>query len=70
MENIFDKIRAELPGGGELALEAMDEYQLLEIGRKTYECCRSLMRNPEYRKMIEEEAARIQEEEARKSTSK
>ena len=64
MANVYDRVRAELPGGGELALEAMDEYQLLEAGRKVYECARGLMRNPTFRKMIREEAARIREEEA------
>lgn len=64
MANAFDAVRAQLPGGGELALEAMDEYQLLEAGRKVYECARGLMRNPAFRKMIQEEAARIHAEEA------
>ncbi len=32
----YDSVRAQLSGGGELALEAMDEYQLEEVGRKTY----------------------------------
>jgi hypothetical protein len=64
MAKVFDKVRAQLPGGGELALEAMDEYQLLEAGRKVYECARGLMRNPVFRQMIKEEAARIRAEEA------
>lgn len=64
MANAFDRIRAQLPGGGELTLEVMDEYQLLEIGRKTYEFARTVMRNPAMRKLIQEEAARILEEEA------
>ena len=64
MENAYDRARAQLSGGGELALEAMDEYQLLEVGRKVYECARGMMRNPTFRKMIQEEAARIREEEA------
>ena len=64
MANAFDVVRAQLPGGGELALEAMDEYQLLEAGRKVYECARGLMRNPALRKLIREEAARIMAEEA------
>lgn len=64
MANVYDRVRAELPGGGEMALEAMDEYQLLEVGRKVYECARGLMQNPTFRKMIQEEAARIREEEA------
>ena len=64
MANAYDRARAQLSGGGELALEAMDEYQLLEVGRKVYECARGLMRNPTFRKMIQDEAARIREEEA------
>lgn len=64
MANAYDRARAQLSGGGELALETMDEYQLLEVGRKVYECARGLMRNPTFRKMIQEEAARIREEEA------
>lgn len=60
----YDSVRAQLSGGGELALEAMDEYQLLEAGRKVYECARGLMRNPVFRKMIREEAAKIRAEEA------
>lgn len=63
MANLYDKIRAQLPGGGELALETMDEYQYLEVGRKVFECARHLMRNPAMRKLIQEEAARIREEE-------
>ena len=64
MANAYDRARAQLSGGGELALEAMDEYQLLEVGRKVYECARGLMRNPTFRKLIQEEAARIRAEES------
>lgn len=64
MANAYDKVRAQLSGGGELALEAMDEYRLLEAGRKVFECARSLMRDPAIRKLIQEEAARIRAEEA------
>lgn len=64
MANVYEKVRMELSGGGELALEAMDEYQRLEIGRKTYNFVRSVMRNPEYRKMIQERAAQIRAAEA------
>lgn len=60
----YDSVRAQLSGGGELALEAMDEYQFLEVGRKVYECARGLMRNPVFRQMIREEAAKIMAEEA------
>lgn len=61
---VYDSVRAQLSGGGELALEAMDEYQFLEVGRKVYECARGLMRNPVFRQMIREEAAKIMAEEA------
>lgn len=62
-------VNAKLSGGGDLALEAMDEYQLLEAGRKTYNFVRSVMRNPELRAMIRERAAEIREEEARSVVS-
>ena len=68
MANAFDKARAQLSGGGELTLAAMDEYQYLEIGRKVYECARVMMRNPAMRKLIQEEAARIRAEEAAKAS--
>ena len=64
MANAYEKVRLQLSGGGELALEAMDEYQRLEAGRKTYNFVRSVMRNPEYRKMIQERAAQIRAAEA------
>lgn len=60
MSNAYCKVRAELSGGGELTLTAMDEHQLLEVGRKVYECAKIIMQNPEYRKRIREEAARLQ----------
>lgn len=62
-------VNAKLSGGGDLALEAMDEYQLLEAGRKTYNFVRSVMRNPELRAMIRKRAAEIREEEARSVVS-
>lgn len=64
MANAFDKARSELPGGGELALEAMSESQRYEIGRSTYDFVRSVMRNPELRKIIQERAAQIRAAEA------
>lgn len=60
----YDFVRAQLSGGGELALEAMDEWQRYEIGRKTYNFVRSVMRNPEYRAMIQKRAAEIRAQEA------
>lgn len=59
MESAYDLARAKLSGGGELALEAMDEWQRQEVGRKTYNFVRSVMRNPEYRAMIQKRAAEI-----------
>lgn len=64
MASAYEKVRLQLSGGGELTLEAMDEYQRLEVGRKTYNFVRSVMRNPEYRKMIQERAAQIRAAEA------
>lgn len=45
--------------GGEATIAAMDEYSRLEIGRKTYNFVRRILRNPEYRQMVEEEKARL-----------
>lgn len=62
MANRYDPM---LSGGGELALEAMDDYQREEIGRKTFDFCRSVLRsNPELRAVIREMAEKIREEEA------
>ena len=60
----YGSVRAQLSGGGELALEAMDEWQRLEVGRKTYNFVRTVMRNPEYRAMIQKRAAEIRAQEA------
>ena len=60
----YDGVRAQLSGGGELALEAMDEWQRLEVGRKTYNFVRTVMRNPEYRAMVQKRAAEIRAQEA------
>lgn len=68
MANAYQGVRMQLSGGGELALEAMDEYQRLEVGRKTYNFVRSVMRNPEYRRMIQERAAQIRAAEATQVT--
>lgn len=57
--------RVPLSGGGELTLEAMDEYQLEEMGRTTYDFCRRVLhRNPELRKVIKAMAEQIRAEEA------
>lgn len=45
--------------GAEATIAAMDEWQRLEIGRKTYNFVQRLMRNPEYREMIKARAAEI-----------
>ena len=60
----YDGVRAQLSVGGELALEAMDEYSRMEIGRKTYNFVRRVMRNPELRALIQERAAEIRAQEA------
>lgn len=65
MANAYDRVREQLPGGGELTLESMDEYQRMEMGRKTYDFCRSVLRrNPELRAMIKEMAEKMRAEEA------
>lgn len=64
MANAYDKARAQLSGGGELALDAMNEDQLYEMGRTTYNFVRRMMRNPELRAMIQARAAQIRAEEA------
>ena len=64
MANAYDVARQQLSGGGELALEAMNDFQRYEIGRKTYDFVRSVMRNPELRAVIQARAAQIRAEEA------
>ena len=64
MANAYDKARQQLSGGGELALEAMNENQTYEIGRSTYDFVRRMMRNPELRKVIQERAEQIRATEA------
>lgn len=59
MANAYDKARAQLSGGGELTLLAMDQDQLLEIGRKTSIFVRSCLRDPELREKIMKRAAEI-----------
>ena len=58
------KQKTTLSGGAELAIAAMDQYALAEIGRKTYRFVRRVMQNPEYSAMIKARAAQIREEEA------
>ena len=64
MSNAYDMARQQLPGGGELTIEAMDDGQRLELGRKTYNFVRSVMRDPELRRIIQERAAQIRAAEA------
>lgn len=45
--------------GGEMTIAAMDYYHRIEIGRKTYNFVRRMMRNPEYRDRIQARAAEI-----------
>ena len=51
-------------GGAEVTIAAMDEYSYIEIGRKTYNFVRRMMRNPEYAAMINARAAEIRAREA------
>lgn len=45
--------------GAEATIAAMEEWSRLEIGRKTYNFVRSVMRNPELRAIIKARAAEI-----------
>ena len=68
MANAYSKARAQLSGGGELTLEAMNEDQLYDVGRSTYEFVRRVLRNnPELRAIIQERAAQIRAAEAANS---
>lgn len=53
-------------GGGELTLAAMNEYQRMEIGRKTYRFCKSVMRDPVLRARVKARAAEIRAENERR----
>ena len=64
MANAYDRVRSQISGGGELTIAAMDEYQYQEMGRKTYDFVRSVMRNPEMRAIIQARAAQIRAAEA------
>lgn len=55
-----------ITGGGELTIAAMDEYSRLEIGRKTYEFAKRVMRDPILREKVKQRAAEIRAAEARK----
>ena len=45
--------------GGELTIQAMDEVSRLNIGRKTYNFVRSVMRDPELREAFEKKKAEL-----------
>lgn len=45
--------------GGELTIQAMDEVSRLNIGRKTYNFVRSVMRDPELREKFEKKKAEL-----------
>lgn len=45
--------------GGEETIRSMNEDELLEIGRKTYDFVRSVLRDPVYRKMFELKKAEL-----------
>lgn len=47
--------------GGEATIVAMDEDGRLEIGRKTYNFARRVMRDPILREMVKKRAAEIRE---------
>lgn len=55
-----------ITGGGELTIAAMNEYSRLEIGRKTYEFAKRVMRDPILREKVKQRAAEIRAAEARK----
>lgn len=45
--------------GGELTLQAMDEVSRLNIGQKTYNFVRSVMRDPALREAFEKKKAEL-----------
>lgn len=51
-------------GGAELTVAAMDNYSRENLGRNTYLMVRRLMRNPEYKAMIQELAAKLDAQDA------
>lgn len=59
MVNVEIQTAAEVVGGGELTIAAMDEYSRAEIGRKTYRFVRQCMKDPELRARIKARAAEI-----------
>lgn len=61
------RVPLRLPqGGGELTIAAMDQYERMEIGRKTYVFARSVMRDPVLRARVKARAAEIRAENEQK----
>lgn len=48
-------------GGAELTIAAMEDYDRMEIGRKTYRFAREVMRDPELRARVKARAQEIRE---------
>lgn len=44
-------------GGAEVTIAAMNEYRYIEMGRKTFTFVHRVMRNPKYRKLVEDRLA-------------
>lgn len=65
MADVEIQTTANVDGGGELTIAAMDEYSRWNIGRKTYRFVRQCMRDPVLREKIKARAAEIREEESR-----
>lgn len=55
----LDTIEDYAGEGGELRIQAMDETSRLNIGRKTYNFVRSIMRDPELRTKFEQKKAEL-----------
>lgn len=55
----LDTIEDYAGEGGELTIRAMDESSRLNIGRKTYNFVRSVMRDPELREAFEQKKAEL-----------
>lgn len=51
------QVIAKLEAGGEATIAAMDEYSYIEIGRKTYQFVRQIMRDPAMREQVKARTA-------------
>lgn len=49
-------------GGAELTIAAMEDYERIELGRKTYCFAREAMRDPELRARVKARAQEIREQ--------